>query len=400
MSEPHVPHAFEDDRSNPVLAQVARALGNTRPPVPASLPFTLSEEPELFGTFARLWFRTRGCRHTYRGGCTMCDYWISGDVSSDTMVASVRAGLAQLHSVPSILLLETSGSFLDTWEVPEDARRRILAAVREVGPGTITFETRADTISAETVEECVELSRPARVCVEIGVESTDDWVLRYCVNKLMNVGEVRGATACAARAGATTVANVIVGTPFLSPREQVVDAARSIRDVFAIGFDHCVVFPVNTKMFTLAYWLEDRDLYARPPLWAIVDVLAGLDPSYLPSIDLAWHRPRPDYHPAYASTYRGPTTCPACFDRVAGLLDKWRSSSNRVDIMDQLNQTRCTCRDKWQRSCDRREGKLLLRLTQLYERIAREVLGDDAWVSECAKFTRRIPEHRIVGVEG
>lgn len=325
----------------------------------------------------------------------MCDYWISADVPAPEIVASVRAGLATLDASPSILLLETSGSFLDSWEVPDEARREILAVVRDLGPQVVTFETRADTVTVEAIAECVALVLPSRLCIEIGVESTDDWILRYCINKLMRVSDVRRAVEAVVAGGATAVANVLVGTPFLAPREQVADAARSVRETFAMGFEHCVLFPVNTKNYTVTHWLEERGLYARPPLWALADVLAQLDPAWLQTIDVAWHRSRPDYHPGYASRYRAPETCPACFDRVAGVLDRWRASCERKELVDLLASMRCRCRDRWDEACRAPADDLRGRLTRQYERVARELLGADAWATIGVPFTASIAHHTI-----
>jgi len=382
---------------NPVLELAARILGDERPPVPPSLRFTLDFESEVWGTLARLWFRTRGCRHTHRGGCAMCDYWISSEVNPSEMIASVREGLSKLEAPPSTLLLNTSGSFLDSWEVPDVARREILKAIREARPAAVTFETRADTVTEDKVAECVAILSPARTAVELGVESTDDWILRFCVNKRMRGHDLRHAVNIIVGRGAIAVANVLVGLPFLSAGEQVADSVGSISDSFGMGFGHCVLLPVNTKQFTIINWMEERGLYARPPLWALVDVLCRTDPSLFPRIDIAWHRPQPDYHPSYVSRYRGPETCALCFERVAGLFDEWRGSREREALLNRITSLRCECRERWDEARRAAHTDLRTRVIQAYKRITDELLGDGVWDRVTAPFTAMMPEHRIRG---
>ncbi len=101
---------------------------------------------------ALIFFRTRGCRHDAKGGCTMCDYSAGPETSADAMVDSVRRALLELPAGVDAVLVSPSGSLLDTWEVPVAAREGILQLLSDAGIPRVAFETRAETLDAALQE--------------------------------------------------------------------------------------------------------------------------------------------------------------------------------------------------------------------------------------------------------
>ena len=131
--------------------------------------------------FVNLWFRTRGCGHDHRGGCTMCNYDAGWPVSTREMIGFVREGLASLDADENMMLLVSpSGSMFDEWEVPAEAREGIFQLVLETKCRSYTCETRADTLTEDLVRHYASLFDDRETCIEIGLESADPWVLMYC----------------------------------------------------------------------------------------------------------------------------------------------------------------------------------------------------------------------------
>ena len=338
--------------SRTFLDQVLIRLHQDRPKVPESLTFTISPDRYMSPVFrdstnVAIGFRTRGCRYTHSGGCTMCDYWISDPVASKQMVAAVRAALAELEFEPSVLRVEVSGSFLDDWEVPPDARRQILQLLSVFEHTHLIFETHANMVSEGKILELADLLRHRRFSIEMGLESANPWILRYCVNKHLQLGTLVKALRLLKEHQVNSVVNVMVGVPLLSPSEMVADCVSSINWAFSQGADRCVLFTVNTKPWTLVAWLEERGMFERPPLWALVDVLSELHPQLLSRIGVAWYRSRPQQNPAYKAPNLGPVTCPHCYDKVIELLDRFVISEAREKALGQLVDLKCDCKDQW-----------------------------------------------------
>jgi radical SAM enzyme (TIGR01210 family) len=322
----------------------------------------------------------------------MCDYWVSTNVDAEETRRAVGAALAKLKNKPPIdLQIETSGSFFDDREVDPGLRTWMLQQFRALSLRYLIVETRTDKLSDAALSACVAGLRPSRLVVEFGIESLDPWVLKHCINKDTRPGSVERALDQVHRRQALATANVLVGSPFLSLSEQIHDSSRTIRGVLDMGFDCAVLFPVNVKHYTLAGWLRDRGLYQAPLLWALVDVLNDVAPELLPRVEIAWHRPRPDYHPDYTTPYAGPETCPKCYADVAALLDRWRSSAERTALAADLQSISCACRDEHEMQKRPPSQSLAERLRAQQLLIAEDLL-DAPWAQE---YVGTIPEHRL-----
>lgn len=358
-------------------------LREDRPKVPESVTYTYSADRCISAVFKdstniALGFRTRGCRFSHSGGCTMCDYWISDPVPPEQMVAAVRTGLAKVEFQPSALRVEVSGSFLDDWEVPPDARRQILQLLSTLENTHLVFETHANTVSKEKILELAEILRHRRFSIEMGLESANPWILKYCVNKHLQLRRMVAVLRLLREQRVHSIVNIMVGLPFLSPSEMVADSLYSINWAFAQGADKCVLFTMNTKPWTLVAWLEEHGMCERPPLWALVDVLSELDPRLLSKIGLAWYRARPQEHPGYKVPNLGPMTCHRCYHEVVELLDRFVISDARDKILGQLVDLKCSCKDEWNaRKRQRPDIPLHERVRIAYRVISEQLLDEE-----------------------
>ena len=98
-----------------------------------------------------LWFRTNGCAYDHQGGCMMCDYSSGPRTTASEMADYVKQGLMKIPEKCHKLLVSPSGSMLDEREVPADALEGILALLASSPHDCFSFETRAETITEETV---------------------------------------------------------------------------------------------------------------------------------------------------------------------------------------------------------------------------------------------------------
>ena len=223
--------------------------------------------------FVTLWFRTRGCRHDYMGGCTMCNYGRSTSITADEMLGYVKAGLSLAPNEDGMMLLVSpSGSMLDDWEVPAQTREGILRLVRDSNASTYICETRVETITDAKIKQYAEILDNKIPFIEVGLESANPWISKYCVNKALSLDQYVHSMSVLRKYQVLSIANVIVGSPFLSSKEAIDDAVKTIQWACSHGTDRCTLFPVHVKRWTLVEWLWNHGLYKPISLWSLMEV--------------------------------------------------------------------------------------------------------------------------------
>src|SRR5581483_11497344 len=129
--------------------------------------------------------RTRGCRWALGGGCSFCGYvndsFIRKIEPAELVQQMVRA-LESYHAEP-ILKIYTSGSFLDPYEVGEEAQAQI-ASLIPASVKKLNVEAQAPDVTAERVSAIRAALHPgAKLEIGVGLESANRLVARHSVNK-------------------------------------------------------------------------------------------------------------------------------------------------------------------------------------------------------------------------
>lgn len=330
---------------------------------------------------AQIWFRTRGCRFRVEGGgCTVCDYGTSDRVPPEVMIESVDTAISQVPFIPKTVVLSASGSFLDPWEVPIEARIGILQRVVQRVPTThVVLETHANTVTYDTLASCVSVIGAERTQIEFGLESAEPTVLRYCLNKKVTLSAVqRALSVIASCPGVRVTANVLVGIPLLTADESVRSARSAVKWAFSHGVDNCVLFPVNLRSHTFADWLFSRRMWLAPSLWELVDVLATIPAADLDRVDVAWFAPYRHATPPPPGSIREPNTCSICYDRVVDLLTHYAEGVDRATARSALATFECECR-RLRSTCEGDRRPLGIRLLAACEAATCELLGSQSW---------------------
>ena len=219
------------------------------------------------------------------------------------MVEAVALGLAALQSVPSALWVG-SFNFLDQREVSLSVRRRILSLVSTSECDVLFSESHPTTVTREAVADCVAHLRGKRFVIQLGVETTNDFVRKWCFGKGFGTVEVRRAVADATSAGASCCFNIMVGMPLLSEAEAIHEAIVSIGEAFGMGAESVTLFPCRIKENTLLSALHRSGHAVPTSLLALAKVISAIDPSLWPRINLAWITPKA--HPGHALALEPP----------------------------------------------------------------------------------------------
>lgn len=380
---------------NPFLSRVALELRRGRPPFPADQLVTTQREVVSGRPFLRLWFMSPGCTHDRRGHCTMCNYGVGIPVSWDAVVRAVEQALESLGGIGGTLLLSPSGSMFDEREVPAEVRRALFALAADTAFDRVLTESRPESVTADVVAETVEMLCGKQFALELGLESSDPWILRWCVNKGLDLSRLPGALAVAADLGVPATLNVSLGTAFLSSVEAIEDAVATTRWGLTAGASDVVVFPLLVRRWTVLAHLHLHGRHHPPSLWSLVEVLRRLGPDLVQRVSIAWYRDYAELDGGAAASMAvlaRPTTCPVCENHVLSRLDEYRASQS-FEVIEDLVQFRCACREIWSAELAAAETRPLTeRVPAEYEDLGREVLGDAWWQRHGADVLAGVPQ--------
>lgn len=334
--------------SNRILKQITYEIYKKRPFMPRKYRTNYRIERANGGFLCDLWFLTVGCIHDAQGGCVMCNY---GKGCHSLSKAEQLRILQELRGIVDKLpwtfedfLLTPSGSMLDEREVPQDMREQLIPILQKVRTKRLIIETRAATVTEDGLQFFKGILPGTEKYIEIGLESSDDWILKHCINKNSTFADFCSAVELSHAHGIFVTANVGLGFPFMSERASIRSTIQTVRDALEAGADSVVLFPYHIKRGTLLDVMKQNHMYHCVSLWALVQVLESF-PEDLDKIQISWYK---DYFGEDLSyIYSSPTTCPRCGAAVLEELDRFRESQDRASI-DRLRQYPCRCRAAWE----------------------------------------------------
>lgn len=356
-----------NNNRNRILKRFTHEIYQCRPAIPQSHRTNYRIERVNGGLLCDLWFMTTGCTHDAQGGCVMCNY---GKGSWPIEQERIIAELSQfVHSFPwtfEDFLLTSSGSILDECEVSIELRTRLLPLLKDIRAKRFIIETRVDTITDKGLEFVKQAMPQAETYIELGLESSDNWVLKNCINKGITFESFCDAVELIHAHGIRVTANVGLGFPFMSERASVLHTIRTIRDALAAGVDSVVVFPYHIKQWTLLDVMHRNGMYDCVSLWALVKVLEKF-PQEQEKVQISWYK---DYLGEQRSyIYSSPGTCEKCYASVMEMLDLYRENP-QPKIISQLSHYPCECYIEWEKKLESQPKQIVFQLVeQMYRKL-------------------------------
>ena len=292
------------------------------------------------GCSANVWFMTKGCQWDSVGGCTMCNYGRGFDLNEQEIINAVKQGLSALPNDVSELFLSPSGSLIDPQEVPPIVRQEIYKLINKHSTDYFAFETRAEFINKEALDEIKRMISNKNIGIEIGLESANPWIRKFCINKGNQLEDFINAAQLIKKYDFECLANVSLGTAFLTPREALSDAVNSSRWALENGAHTVVLFPMHVKPYTLLEWLYKKGYYKPPTLWMFIEALYNIGPENINNIDISWYK---SGYSDESKIIASPDSCDKCKPTVYNLLDKYRKTRD-FDIVYKLHNFKCGCK--------------------------------------------------------
>lgn len=278
---------------------------------------------------------TTGCSHFHKGGCSMCGYNIESNpnVTPKDIERQFESGVNKLEEI-EFLKIYTSGSFLDECEMPIECTETILRTCAD-RDWRLLFESRPEYVVPSRIDQALGIHEKLEVAV--GLESSNDNVLNYSINKGLTVSDYERAASVLQERGLPLRTYVLLKPPFLTEAEAVADAVSTTK--FASRRSYAVSLnPVNVQKGTVVERLW-RDWSYRPPwLWSVLEVLKASAGSKCKLI----------CDPTGGGKERGAHNCGKCDGAV---LDSVRAFSLSQDS-SRLGSPDCPCRELWQAIMD------------------------------------------------
>jgi len=325
--------------------------------------------------------RTNPCRWSANAGCVMCGYHLGANrdtVTDAHLVAQTEDAIRRLNpEVYPSLVVTSNGSFLDPAEVSDEVRPVLLRMLREAGFRFLVCETRPEYITVARLRAMAVAfspstaggSGPHPLSLSFGLESCDDFIQQFCINKGRRRADYLDAFALLDKEGFSFDCYVLLGKPFLSAREDVEDALRTIRFAIDHGAGYVFVMVTNLVDYSLTGYLAERGRYRLPSLWRAVELLERLPEHYrrLVQVKGISHAPVPPN--SYARS------CDICTEHVKGVINFWNQTAEYEHLRSIFP---CDCREAFR---DREWGQspalaLPPRVLAEYETLAAE-LGVD-----------------------
>lgn len=304
-----------------------------------------------------VWYPSTACRWSQSGGCTMCNFGASEeDLPLSTIDDSVVKILDALDPGLQGIFFAPGGSFFNESELSADARENLCNQVarfpflRMVG-----VETRPSYVTEERVLNFTE-RLPDSVqyfVIGMGLESVTPLVREVAVNKGNDLPAIGKAIENLKTAQSKTNRRlgfelyILLKPPFLSERESVEDAVRSIEWAVLQGADTVGLFVNVVKPQTLCHFLWNETSKAAPyryqPAWwhSAFEVLRQLTPETAGRVQVLG--PTSEVAPI-----AGPRCCPLCEEFLSGTITAWNFYRDQ-NLLSQPSVYSCSCHDAWQK---------------------------------------------------
>ncbi len=201
--------------------------------------------------------------------CLMCDLWkntTDTPVPEGAIAKQIETALSKLPKT-NHLKLYNSGSFFDNRAIPSSDYKEIAELISDFK--TVTVESHTAFID-EKVVRFREMINP-ELHVAIGLETVHPEVLPL-LNKQMNLIDFEVSTRFLVSNSINTRAFILLRPPFLSEKEGIFWAKKSIDFAFEKGVTACTVIPVRAGNGAMDF-LSESGNFKQPKIESLEEVV-------------------------------------------------------------------------------------------------------------------------------
>ncbi|MHC1604580.1 MAG: archaeosine biosynthesis radical SAM protein RaSEA [Candidatus Methanofastidiosia archaeon] len=269
---------------------------------------------------------TCGC---YYDSCFMCSYRLS--CPKETPEDIVEIFKQDTGGEFDKLKIFTSGSFFDKRELSQKKRKKILEITASLGVKEITVESRPEFITKDVLKESSEVLDSTLLEVAIGLESANNNVLKYCINKGFTFETFVKKASLVNETDCLLKIYLLLKPPFLTEYEAMLDVVSSAKRI-ADMTKTISINPVSVHKDTLVERLWRRGSYRPPFLWSLVYCLNEL--LALKTTVMS--------HPVAVGKARGIHNCGKCEDDIIKKIDNYNLEKTSIEAT-------CDCKATWEK---------------------------------------------------
>lgn len=270
--------------------------------------------------------RTKGCSWSHKSGCTMCGYFKETyDVEEKEILQQIKHALKEYEG-EKIVKIFTSGSFLDEREIALNLQKKIIESFSKAEK--IIIESRP-----EFIKNIENIKSNNRIEIAMGLESANDKILEYSINKGFKYSEWRKWAEKVKEYGKELKVYILIKPPFLTEKDAIEDAIKSVEKIKDIA-DTISFNPLAIHSRTVVEFLWKKKLYRPPWLWSVVEVLKKSSEIYdgIIKCDVV-----------AGGKERGSHNCGKCDKNFLSSIKSFSLTQN-ADIFKNLE---CDCRERW-----------------------------------------------------
>jgi hypothetical protein len=269
----------------------------------------------------------------------MCGYFndsMHAPVSENDLRAQVEKALQSYRDEP-IVKIFTSGSFLDSHEIPVTVQHEILKTFTNRAK-KISVESRPQYVTEKTLSQIQKTVQPAIFEVGMGLETSNDQIRELAINKGFTFDEYKKAANLLKKHQMNLKTYLLLKPPFLTEKESLQDCLRTAKDI-APYTDMISLNPCNVQRHTIVEYLWKRDQYRPPWLWTVVEFLK--DSSTLLDAPVKCDV-------TGGGNKRGAHNCEKCDQTVLHQISDF-SLSQKTSVLKDID---CDCKEQWKDQLD------------------------------------------------
>lgn len=218
-------------------------------------------------------FRTTGCAWYKFSACSMCGYFndTSPDIVDENIMKQIDILYDSLNDVRALKIF-TSGSFLDPHEVHPEVRDYFFERMKGK-IDKILVESRTEYIRKDILDSIKKYKIDLRIA--IGLESADDYIMKYSVNKGSTLKKFIDAAQLLKNENVELRTYLLFKPPFISEKMAMDDIKNSVKIAAPYSAD-ISINPMNIQKHTMVEKLWKKGLYRPPRLYSLAKLLIDL----------------------------------------------------------------------------------------------------------------------------
>ena len=319
-----------------------------------------------------------GMKSCMWNNCRMCGLSTKAEELTENQVISeldLLSKLPHLKDVETKALYISPYSFFSDREMSEACREKVYNDIIDANQNIehIVFMTRPEYISVDKMKNLRRILKRQKIRIWMGLETADPFISKYCIDKGYTIKDVEKVSVILKEFDVGTGIWVMLKPPFLSEREGIEDALKTIK--IGLENDYYIrIMPTEVMEYTITDVLYKIGAYRPPYLWSVIEVLKKLTPEQRIRVDVSgphfeqeWDIVPREMHSSHI--YEFPGNCKKCNKNALDAIFNFNTTKD-IKAIDNIS---CECKDRWYKNINEDMASLNYRLHFQYLNVIEQI---------------------------